>query len=70
MAEREWDIFSASMCAEGACGYEAESEEEWVSAFQYLIDCGIVWQLQGWFGRTARDLIEAGHCTMPQKVTA
>ena len=31
-------------------------------AFQYLIDTGIVWGLQGWYGRTATDLINAGIC--------
>jgi len=51
------------MYAEGADGYEAESREHWVAAFQHLIDAGVVWRLQGWFGRTARDLIESGECT-------
>jgi len=30
--------------------------------FQPMIDSGIVWQLQGRYGRTATDLIEAGFC--------
>jgi hypothetical protein len=38
------------------------SEPEVVEAWQHLIDTGIVWSLQGWFGRTARDLIENGVC--------
>lgn len=58
----EWDTFRAAMVAEGATGFETEDRDEWVEAFQYLIDTGIAWQLQGWFGRTARDLIEAGDC--------
>lgn len=61
------DIFTAAMIAEGADGYEAETEEEYVAAYQLLIDTGTVWQLQGFFGRTARDLIQAGLCTMPAR---
>jgi len=44
---------------------EASSEETIVAAWQHLINTGLVWQLQGWFGRTARDLIEAGICHSP-----
>ena len=40
-----------------------EGDEFFVESFQYLIDTGLVWQLQGWYGRTARDLINAGICT-------
>jgi hypothetical protein len=54
-------IFDATMIAEGVD--EADSEEQYVAAWQLLIDSGVVWQLQGWFGRTARDLIEQGVCT-------
>ena len=47
--------------------YDKEpSEKEWVSAFQHLIDTGLCWQLQGWFGRTAMGLIEGGLCTPPK----
>jgi hypothetical protein len=37
--------------------------DELVSFFQGMIDSGVVWQLQGFYGRTARDLIAAGLCT-------
>jgi hypothetical protein len=54
------DIFTATMMAEGASGYEAESLEEYLEAYQVLVDTGTVWKLQGFFGRTATDLIELG----------
>jgi len=41
---------------------EADSEEQQIEAWQYLIDTGLCWRLQGFFGRTARDLIEQGVC--------
>jgi hypothetical protein len=41
---------------------EAESEEQVIEAWQQLIDTGLAWRLQGWFGRTAMKLIEAGVC--------
>lgn len=40
----------------------ALDEDETISLFQDLIDSGMVWKLQGFYGRTARDLIDAGLC--------
>jgi hypothetical protein len=37
--------------------------DEVVVGFQHLIDTGIVWQLQGSYGRGAAELINAGLCT-------
>jgi hypothetical protein len=56
-------IYNATMIAEGG---EDASKEKRVEAWQLLIDTGICWQLQGYFGRTAAHLIEVGIC-IPQK---
>ena len=47
---------------------EGFEEGDQVEAFQSLIDSGVVWQLQGAYGRAARDLIEQGVCTMPETI--
>jgi hypothetical protein len=39
---------------------EPKNEEQVVEAWQHLVDTGLAWQLQGWFGRMAKDLIEQG----------
>jgi len=36
--------------------------EVYIEAWQSLIDSGVVWQLQGSYGRMAVALIEAGEC--------
>ena len=53
------DTFTAVMIAEGV---EDATMDEQIKAWQHLIDTGEVWSLQGWFGRTAVDLIESGVC--------
>jgi len=57
----QMSTFTATMIAEGA--EEAESEEQLIEAWQHLIDTGVAWQLQGFFGRQADALIRAGVCT-------
>jgi hypothetical protein len=37
--------------------------EQVIEGFQHLIDNGVVWSLQGSYGRTAASLIKGGHCT-------
>ena len=39
---------------------EAKNEQEVIDAWQYLHTTGLAYDLQGWFGRTARDLINEG----------
>lgn len=39
-----------------------EQDETYIKAFQFLIDNGVVWSLQGWYGRAAAGLIENGEC--------
>jgi hypothetical protein len=42
-------------------GFEdAESEEQVIEAWQHLHDTGLAYRLQGWFGRTAQQLIAQG----------
>jgi hypothetical protein len=38
-----------------------------ISLIQELVDTGLVWQLQGSYGRLARDLIERGEVTLNSK---
>ena len=51
--------FEAVMVAEGV---QPAAREEQVEAWQHLIDSGLAWSLQGWFGRYASNLIEQGIC--------
>ena len=53
------DTYQAVGLAEGFI--EADTEEQVLEAWQTLVDTGMAWQLHGWFGRTARHLIEEGY---------
>lgn len=55
--------FDAVGIAEG--WIPVDDPDERIEAWQTLIDTGLCWRLQGWFGRTARDLIDSGICRAP-----
>lgn len=40
--------------------------EEVIELFQELVNSGLVWRLQGAYGRTAKALIEAGEIEAPE----
>jgi len=54
---RKLDNYLATGLAEG---FEQSTEQEVIAAWQYLHDTGLAYKLQGWFGRTAKQLIEQG----------
>ena len=54
------DVHQAVGRAEGYIPCDTAEEE--IDAWQYLIDTGVAWQLQGWFGRQANFLIENKIC--------
>ena len=41
-------------------GFVEGTDEEVLEAWQHLVDTGLAWNLQGWFGRQAEALIDAG----------
>lgn len=51
IVEQQWELV----------GIEPD-EDTFIEAAQFLIDTGLAWRLQGYFGRTCAALIEAGHC--------
>jgi hypothetical protein len=57
--EKKMNDFEAMMKIEHA---EFDTDEDYVDAWQTLIDSGLVWKLQGCYGRRAAQLIEQGIC--------
>lgn len=40
--------------------HDADNEAQIIEAWQHLHDTGLAYRLQGWFGRTAQQLIAQG----------
>ena len=47
-------------------GIEDASIDAQLEAWQKLVDTGLAWRLQGWFERTAKQLIDRGLIRGPQ----
>ena len=56
---KKLDSYTACSMVEGFADEEA-TESEQLTAWQYLVDTGLAWTLQGWYGRNAAALIEGG----------
>lgn len=54
------------------CRYEEGniSEREYYELFQYLVDSGMAWKLQGYYGRQAAMMLEQGHLLSPDRLNA
>ena len=46
---------------------KAESEEQIIEAWQHLVDTGMCWTLQGWFGKVAQGMIDDGILTIKKE---
>ena len=57
--------FEAIEKIESPC-YDQNDLDIQIEAYQHLIDNGIIWKLQGTFGRMAATLIEDKGCTNPR----
>ena len=53
-------LYLAVAIAEGFNEGEEASKERQIEAWQFLHDEGHAYKLQGWYGRTARNLINEG----------
>lgn len=62
------NVFKISSDLDFIMGFEDGSifeHDDIVAGFQQLINSGLVWKLQGVYGRTAQALIDLGECHLP-----
>jgi hypothetical protein len=64
--DNNMDLLDKIMAYEGG----EWDEDSTIEFFQELIDNGMAWTLQGHYGRTAKELIEAGLCTVAERRAA
>ena len=62
-AQKKKMLLDAVLIAEGV--QEPTPDMSYVDAWQYLVDTGECWKLQGWFGRAAMHMISDGTLTPP-----
>ena len=58
----EMTPINAVLIAEGEIATDQETQ---IEAWQYLVDTGLAWSLQGSFGRMAQELIDQDVITAP-----
>lgn len=65
MDETKFDLVGSMMAFESG----EQSARETLEMFAVLIEDGVVWNLQGFYGRTAKEMIDGGFITPEGKMT-